>query len=184
LLVVEDYIGGSKVGEVVKLEFDGNDLFTSWILRAFYSMFVSVGTGGTVSFSVLDDGGVSRTLNLKRNMGATDHIFNTNSCSHGVRVRFGANSTPPSRTDNRLLQELYVDGAPRITLNEIGGFVLIEGIAIFSSGVNVCEVGLSLYGTVAGVTICGDILIDRTVFSPCRSIPANTPYTVRYRLQL
>jgi hypothetical protein len=185
VFVVEDFIGESKSGEVVKLESDGNDLFTLWILRAFLNMFAIVGYRGSVTFSALDDTGVSRTFSLKGNYGdLIYHIFTTYNCPGGVRIRFGASSTAPSRTDNRLLQELYVDNSPRVDIREDVGYALIEGIAIFPSDTTICEVGLFLYATVSGDRTCGEFLIDRTVFNPCRSIPANTPYTVRYRVQL
>lgn len=181
MFVVEDFIGDSKVGEVVKLESNGNDLLTLWILRAFLNVFAVVGVGGSVSFSALDDTGASRTFVMKGNFA---HIFNTYACSHFVRVRFGRNSTPPSRTDFRLLQEVFVDVNTRVFVNEGAGYVLVEGSAIFPSDTTICEVGLSLGAVVAGSAVCGEILIDRTVLSPCRTIPANTPYIVRYRLQV
>jgi hypothetical protein len=184
LFVVEDFIGGERVGEVVKISSSDNDLFTAWILRLFQALFTYVGVGGSVSFSALDDTGTARTFVLKGRYGADSFVFNTNNCSGGVRVRYGTNSTSPTRTDNRLLQEIYVDGNPGVIIDESRGFVVIESVVSFGAYTTICEVGLSLYATVAGSTMCGEFLIDRTVFSPCRSIPANTPYTVRYRVQL
>lgn len=185
MFVVEDFIGDSKVGEVVKLESNGGDLLTLWILRAFLNMFVPVSRGGTLSFTVLDDAGALRTFVMKGNFGiGNNHIFTTYNCSHFVRVRFGRDSTPPSRTDFRLLQEVFVDVNTRVSLNEDAGYVLIEGTALFPSDTTVCEVGLSLSATVADYAACGEILIDRTVLNPCRTVPANTPYIVRYRLQV
>jgi hypothetical protein len=185
VFVVEDFIGEGKVGEVVKLESNGNDLFTLWILRAFLSMFVPVPRDSRVSFSALDDTGVSRGFHMKHNiLHGFPHIFSTYHCPSPVRVRFGGDSTPPSRTNFRLLQEVFVDVDPRVSVNEDAGYVLVEGIAVFPSDTIICEVGLSLGGTVAGTNVCGEILIDRTVLNPCRTIPANTPYTVRYRLQV
>ena len=185
MFVVEDFIGESKVGEVVKLESNGNDLLTLWIIRAFLSMFVPASKGGAVLFTALDDTGASRTFAMKRDLGSTtDHIFNTDVCPQFVRVRFGRDSTPPSRTDFRLLQEVFVDVNTRISLDESAGYALIEGTAFFSSDTVICEVGLSLGATVGGYNVCGEILIDRTVLNPCRTVPANTPYVVRYRLQV
>jgi hypothetical protein len=185
LFVVEDFVGGERVGEVVRIDSSGNDLFTVWILRMFYAMFSSVSRGGTVSFSATDDAGSSRSYNLKRSLAGTGAtIFSTYNCPGGVRIRYGSGSTPPSRSDYRLVSEIYVDSSPRLYINESAGFVWVESFVIFSSDTTVCEVGLSLYGTVAGDLFCGEFLIDRTVFNPCRSIPANTPYIVRYRVQL
>jgi hypothetical protein len=185
VFVVEDYIGGVRVGEVVKLGSSDGDLFTNWILRMFYALFAYVGVWGSVTFSARDDTGASRTFYVKQpTEGWFPNLFETWMCASGVRVRYGSSSTPASRTDHRLLQEIYVDGSPRLTLDEGGGRVVIESTVSFTSGTTVCEVGLSLYGTVAGVATCGEFLIDRTVFSPCRVIPANTPYTVRYVVQL
>jgi hypothetical protein len=185
LFVVEDFVDGERVGEVVKIDSSDNDLFTAWILRMFYAMFSSVLTGGTVTFSALDDTGASRTFEFKYNWsGIFTTIFSTRNCPGGVRVLYGSGSTPPSRTDFRLASQIFVDSNPRLFIDESRGFVMVVSDVVFSSAVTVCEVGLSLYGTVAGDNVCGDILLDRTVFSPCRSIPANTPYTVRYRVQL
>jgi hypothetical protein len=184
LFVVEDFIGGERVGEVVKIDSSDGDLFTTWILRMFYASFVFLNPGWTSSFSAPDDTGTSRTFNLKGDFGVASHIFQTRYCRHAVRVRYGQSSTSASRTDNRLLQEIYVDTNPRLVIDESGGFVMIESVVNFGADTTICEVGLSLVVTVGGNDICGEFLLDRTVFSPCRSIPARTPYTVRYRVQL
>jgi hypothetical protein len=183
--VLEDYISGDKVREVVKLDSSDNDLFTAWILRMFHAMFASVLSGGRVSFSAYDDTGALRTFYFKANLGSTvSHIFNTNGCPSGVRVRYGSSSVTPDRTDSRLLTEVFVDSNPRLVIDESGGLVVVESVVSFGSDTVICEVGFSIYGTVAGATGCGEFLLDRTVFSPCRVIPANTPYTVRYRVRL
>jgi hypothetical protein len=185
VFVIEDYVGGDKVGEVVKLDSSDGDLFTAWILRMFYSLFASVGTGGIVAFSVLDETGSPRTFYMKRNMGTgIAHMFNTYNCASGVRVRYGSSSEPPRRDDRSLWSEVYVDGSPRLVIDEGRGLVMVESVVSFGSDTTICEVGLSLYATVSGVSTCGEFLLDRTVLSPCRVIPANTPYTVRYRVQL
>jgi hypothetical protein len=185
LFVVEDFVDGERVGEVVKIDSSDGDLFTAWILRMFYAMFSAVLRGGTVLLSVPDDIGTSRSFNIKWvATGTSATVFSTNNCPGGVRVRYGSGSTPPSRTDFRLVSEIFVDSNPTLFIDESRGFVLVQSDVVFSSAVTVCEVGLSLYGTVSGDSTCGEFLLDRTVFSPCRSIPANTPYTVRYRVQL
>jgi hypothetical protein len=184
LFVVEDFIDGERVGEVVKISSSDNDLFTAWILRLFLALFTYVGAGGSVSFSAPDDTGTARTFVLKGNYAADHFIFNSYSCVQGVRVRYGMSSTSASRTDYKLLQEIYVDGNPRVIIDESRGFVMVESVVSFGVGTTICEVGLSLIATVSGNAGCGEVLLDRTVFSPCRSIPANTPYTVRYRVQL
>jgi hypothetical protein len=184
LFVVEDFIGGERVGEVVKISSSDNDLFTAWILRLFQALFTYVGVGGSVSFSASDDTGTARTFVLKGIYGADSFVFNTNTCVQGVRVRYGMSSTPASRTDNRLLQEIYVDGNPRVVMDETRGFVMVESVVSFGADTIICEVGLSMAMTVSGTSTCGEVLLDRTVYDTCRSIPANTPYTVRYRVQL
>jgi hypothetical protein len=151
----------------------------------FYALFAPVLATGLVTFSAPDDTGFSKTFKVKDSLTSTySYIFNTNSCPQGVRVRYGSGSTPPSRSDFKLVSEIFVDDSPKLIIDESRGFVLIQSDVIFRSDVTVCEVGLSLYGTVAGGTTCGEFLLDRTVFSPCRTIPAGTPYTVRYRVQL
>jgi hypothetical protein len=184
LFVVEDFVDGERVGEVVKIDSSDGDLFTTWILRMFYALFAPVLAGGSTSISYVDDAGASRTIDLKRGLGGASNLINMASCPSGVRVRYGSSSVSPSRTDNRLLSEILVDGNPRLLIDESGGFVMVESVVVFSSDTTVCEVGLSFYATVASFDVCGDILLDRTVFSPCRVIPAGIPYTVRYRVQL
>jgi hypothetical protein len=187
--VVEDFIGGERFGEVVKIDSSDGDLFTAWILRMFHAMFASVLPGGTVAFSAIDDAGTSRTFNFKRDTDLWGcHLFNTFICPSGVRVRYGISGTPASRTDYKLLQEIYVDSNPRLIIDESGGFVMVESVVSFGVSRTICEVGLSLYTVIyctgSGADGCGEFLLDRTVFSPCRSIPAGTPYMVRYRVQL
>jgi hypothetical protein len=185
LFVVEDFIDGERVGEVVKIDSSDGDLFTAWILRLFYAMFSYVRVVGSVTFSALDDTGASRVFRVKSDYGDfIANIFNTYGCPGGVRVRYGSGSAPPSRSDYRLVSEILVDGNPSLFIDEGRGFVMVQSDVVFSSAVTVCEVGLSLYGVVAGSRTCGEFLLDRTVFSPCRVIPAGTPYTVRYRVQL
>jgi hypothetical protein len=184
LFVVEDFVGGERVGEVVKIGSSDNDLFTAWILRLFLALFTYVGVAGSVSFSASDDTGTARTFVLKGSYSGDFFVFNTYACVQGVRVRYGMSSTPASRTDNRLLQEIYVDGNPRVVIDESRGFVMIESVVSFGADTAICEVGLSMAVTVAGDRTCGEVLIDRTVYDTCRSIPAGTPYTVRYRVQL
>jgi len=189
LFVVEDFVGGERVGEVVKIDSSDGDLFTAWILRMFYSVFLAVAVGGGASFSAPDDTGTMRSFDVKKNLYGTyylylSHIFNTHSCPSGVRIRLGAGSTAPSRTDSRLVDERVVVGSPAVNIDESMGVVFIEGTVSFPVDTTICEVGLSLHGTVSGSDVCGEFLVDRTVFSPCRTIPAGTPYTVRYRVQL
>jgi hypothetical protein len=185
LFVVEDFIDGERVGEVVKIDSSDGDLFTTWILRLFYTLFVFLNPGSWSSFSAPDDTGAMRSFNLKGNFGCgPSFIFNTYRCVQAVRVRYGASSTPVSRTDFKLLQEIYVDTNPRLIIDEARSFVMVESTVSFSANTTICEVGLSLTATVSGCDGCGEFLLDRTVFSPCRVIPANTPYTVRYRVRL
>jgi hypothetical protein len=189
VFVVEDFINGERVGEVVKIDSIDGDLFTWWILRMFYALFAPVASGGEVRFRARDDAGVERDFAFKKNTGSIGcHLFNTFNCPSGVRVRFGLGSTPASRSDYKLLHEIYVDDNPALVIDEDRGFVMVESSVVFGSDRTVCEVGLSLYTvlycTVSGAYGCGEFLLDRTVYSPCRSIPAGVPYTVRYRVQL
>jgi hypothetical protein len=185
LFVVEDFIGGERVGGVVKIDSSDGDLFTTWILRLFYALFVFLNPGWSSSFNASDDTGAMRSFNLKGSFGCGPwFIFNTYRCTQAVRVRYGMSSTPVSRTDFKLLQEIYVDTNPKLFIDESRNFVMVESTVSFSADTTICEVGLSLLATVAGCDGCGEILLDRTVFSPCRVIPAGTPYTVRYRVRL
>jgi len=184
LLVVEDYVGGVMVGRVVKGRRIGGDRATQAMTRLFYAI-LEVGASGTgAGFSFTDADGVDRTFSVRGNYVDAHFFWNTSSCPRGVRVRFGSAITAPTRTDYRLANEFGVDANPLIVVDEAGGVVTVEGR--FSSGVDrdVCEVGLTLVGTVSDSYRCGEVLLDRTVWSPCRSVPAGVPYAVRYRFVL
>jgi hypothetical protein len=123
-------------------------------------MFSSILVGGSVTFSALDDRNISRTFAVRRTSSATAAtIFSTYACSGGVRVRYGSGSRSPVRSDSRLDSEIYVDGSPKLVIDESRGFVLVQSDVIFSSSVTICEVGLSLYGTVAGYDVCGEFYL-------------------------
>jgi hypothetical protein len=98
-------------------------------------------------------------------------------------IGFGSGSSPPSRDDYRLESEIRVIENPTVIYDISEGYVLIDSSVFFEEDTTICEVGLSFWGTVSGATGCGEFLVDRTVFSPCRVIPANASYRVRYRVQ-
>ena len=184
LLVVEDYVGGVMVGRVVKGRRSGGDRATQAMTRLFYAILSAGAVETWVGFSFTDVDGVDRGFTVRGHYGTASFFWNTAYCPHGVRVRFGSGTTAPTRTDYRLANEFGVDPNPPIFVDEAGGVVTVEGH--FSSGVDrdVCEVGLTLVGTVSGDRTCGEVLLDRTVWSPCRSVPAGVPYAVRYRFVL
>jgi hypothetical protein len=184
VFVIEDYINGERVGKVVKWSSVDSDLFTNNIVLLFCYVLIPLARTGSAILTARDDTGVSRDFFIKANMGSgVYNLFNTYNCPVGVSIRLGSGSSPPSRDDYRLESEVHVITNPTVSYNIPEGFVVIEGNVSFPSDVTICEVGLSFRGTVAGATTCGEFLIDRTVFSPCRSIPANASYRVRYRVQ-
>jgi hypothetical protein len=184
VIVIEDYIGGERVGEVVKWSSVDNDLFTANFIDVFWYVFFPFGIGASMILSTRDDTGADREFFIKVNMGSgVSNLFNTYNCGTGVSIRLGSGSSPPSRDDYRLESEIHVITNLTVIRNIPDGFVVIEGVVSFPSDVTICEVGLSFRATVSGGTGCGEFLLDRTVFSPCRSIPAGTPYRVRYRVQ-
>jgi hypothetical protein len=184
VFVIEDYINGERVGEVVKWSSVGSDLFTRNIIFLFDFVFVPLARGGSTIHGAYDDTGVRTEFFIKVNMGSGVHnLFNTHNCVTGVSIRLGSGSSPPSRDDYGLESEIHVITNPTVRFNIPEGYVVIEGSVSFPSDVTVCEVGLSFRGTVSGATGCGEFLLDRTVFSPCRVIPAGASYRVRYRVQ-
>jgi len=181
LLVIEDYVGGALVGRIVKGRACDGDLST----RNFHNFMTALFYDSSLEFSVVDVSGYPRTFRIRYFDGDFSRgviFWNRQYCDHAVRVRFGSGSTPPLRTDYRLASEFLVVTNPEVRFDAAGGFVYIEAGFTDVVARDVCEVGLTLVGTVYGSGTCGEVLLDRTVFSPCRSIPANTPYVVRYRL--
>jgi len=184
VFVIEDYINGERVGKVVKWSSVDSDLFTRSIVLLFYHVLIPIARTDSAVLIARDDTGVDRFFYIKANMGSgVYNLFNTYNCPVGVSIRLGSGSSPPSRDDYRLESEVYVITNPTVRYDIPEGFVVIEVNVFFTSDVTICEVGLSFRGTVAGATTCGEFLIDRTVFSPCRIIPAYASYRVRYRVQ-
>ena len=184
LLVVEDYIGGRLVGRVVKDWFSGGDLSTVNYVRLVGALLTSVPRYNSVSFSAVDVDGVSRTFIVKANVGDVSWFWNTYGCDNVFMIAFGSGGGPPARTDYKLSAGFTSDWSPSLVVDEGAGVVVIEGRFIDGVTRSVCEVGLFLRATGAYSTWCFNFLMDRTVWSPCRTIPPGTPYIVRYRFVL
>ena len=184
LLVVEDYIDGRLVGRVVKDWFSGGDLSTANYVRLVGAMFTSVPRDGSASFSAVDVDGVSRTFIFKVSAGSRHWFWNTYICANRVRVGFGSSTAVPARNNYRLGSEFISDESPRLIVDEDAGVIVVEGRFVDAVDRTVCEVGLFLHATVSFEDVCRDVLVDRTVWSPCRSVPAGVPYIVRYRFVL
>ena len=184
LFVVEDYIDGRLVGSVVKDWSSGGDLSTINYVRLIGALFTSVPRGGSVSFSAVDADGESRTFIVKINAGGASWFWNTNSCPNMIIIGFGSSGGAPSRVQVNLGAMFTSDSNPSLVVDDDSGVVVIEGRFIDGVTRNVCEVGLFIHATGVGSLNCHTFMIDRTVWSPCRSIPPGTPYIVRYRFVL
>jgi hypothetical protein len=154
----------------------GGDLVTLWAFRLICCMFAFAPKGTYVTFSFVDLGGASRTQNCIQ-VGGTEFV-GSGCADRAPYIGFGSSSTPPSRTNSRLLTELarvrgsrYVDESA-FSCNIVGSWTP-------DSGVTVCEVGLYML-------VCDRdararyVLFDRSVLSPCVSVSAGDTISVVY----
>jgi len=179
VFVIEDYINGEKVGEVVKWSSVDGDLFTRNIILSFFYALVPLARGGSAVLGARDDTGVDRDFLIKVNMGSgVYNLFNTYNCPTGVSIRFGSGSSPPSRDDYRLLFEL-VRVSASLSYDVSNYVITISGSWTPNINVSLCEVGLYIracdrYG------YARSLLLDRSVLSPCRSVSAGETVSASY----
>ena len=179
VFVIEDYINGEKVGEVVKWSSVDGDLFTRNIILLFYHVFARLARGDSTGLVARDDTGTERIFIIKGDMGSGVHnLFNTYNCATGVSIRFGSGSSPPSRDDYRLLFEL-VRVSASLSYDVSNYVITISGSWTPNINVSLCEVGLYIracdrYG------YARFLLLDRSVLSPCRSVSAGETVSASY----
>jgi hypothetical protein len=157
----------------------GGDLTTLWAFRLICCMFAVVLRGTTVSFGFVDLGGVSRTQNCIATV--SNNFLGSGCVDRAPFIGFGSSSTPPARTDYRLIGELArVRG---FTYSDESAFTCsIVGSWSPDSDVTVCEVGLYMLVCDAG-GVARYVLFDRSVLDPCVSVSAGDTISVTYTFQ-
>jgi hypothetical protein len=165
-VVVDKNVGGGSDG----------DLVTLWGFRLICCLFAKAPRGGTVSFSFVDLGGVSRSQVCIHNRPG--EFLGSGCVDRSPYVAFGSSSIPPSRTDSRLLGELARVGASH-TVDETNFVCSVGGSWMPASDVTVCEVGLYMLVCDSG-GVARFVLFDRSVLSPCVSVSAGETISVTY----
>ena len=151
-----------------------NDLGTNWFGRMMAALFKNDGKGVTSPFSVVDVTGATRTITAKCTQIVT--VINTTSnYDCGSYIGVGTGTTPPTKTDYKLVNEVarhpasatFTDGSVTFT---------VSATFTLASDVNVTEVGLYWKEGYSGYIW----LLDRTLLDAPVLFPANTPMTVAY----
>jgi len=165
-VVADEKVGGGQ----------GGDLVTLWAFRLLCCVFASVLKGSTVSFSFTDLSGLSRTQICIATV--SNNFLGSGCADRAPYIGFGSSSTPPSRTDSRLLTELArVRGSHYV--DESAFSCSIVGSWTPTNDVTVCEVGLYMFACDSG-GVARYVLFDRSVLSPCVSVGAGETISVAY----
>jgi hypothetical protein len=154
----------------------GGDLVTLWALRLICCLFANVPNWGSASISFVDLFRVSRTVAC---ISYYSPSFLSSYCANRAPfIGFGSSSATPSRSDYRLVSELARVQASCV-VDESAFECRIVGSWTPTASVSICEVGLYMrvcdYGNVARF-----VLFDRSVLSPCISVPGGSTVTATY----
>jgi hypothetical protein len=151
-----------------------NDLGTDWFGRMLAALFRNDLKGATASFTVIDTGGASRTINAKLNL--TSSIFNvTGNYDCGAYIGIGTSNIAPTKQDTALKAEVARNPASA-NYTDGGDSVTVQASFTLGSDTNIYEVGLYWREGVNGWIW----LLDRTVLTSPVTFPANTPMIVAY----
>jgi len=172
------------------LERSNNDFSTAWFIRILRAVFEPLSTSGVSSASFTDTTGTARTQDFKKPMYPASSsspilidFFNTAYCYNRLWVSCGTGTTPPTRTDYKLENEV-AEGVASLTASEDIGIITVAGAFTFTADTVISEIGLKWEGVVNSSSICGKVLLDRTVLDTPITVPAGTTLTVVYRFRL
>ena len=163
-----------------KVKENSLDLTTAWFLRIMGAIFGAVTVGGSIFATFVDTGGSSRTQAIKRGVGYNEVLFNTGSCNNRLWIGYGSSLTVPTRTDYRLGNKLG-EGVAGVTVDEVQGTVTISASFTMSVDTTIYEVGLEWEAVMSSYSLCGRVLLDRTVFSDGIFVGAGQTVTFVYR---
>jgi hypothetical protein len=172
------------------LKRDSNDFSTAWFIRILRALFEPLSTSGVSNASFTDTTGTARTQDFKKPMypsnstaPALSDFLNTGYCYNRLWVSCGTGTTPPTRTDYKLESEV-AEGVASLTVSEDIGIITVAGAFTFTADMVISEIGLKWEGVVSGYSLCGKVLLDRTVLDTPITVPAGTTLTVVYRFRL
>jgi hypothetical protein len=165
-VVVDKNVGGGS----------GGDLVTLWGFRLISCLFADVVRWGSYSISFTELDGTSRSFVCISSDGFS---FLGSGCGdRRVFIGFGSSSDLPVRTDYALRSHLATVRAS-YTVDESLFTITISGSWTPVSSVTVCEVGLFMDVCDIGGS-SRRVLFDRSVLSPCVSVPAGSTVTATY----
>ena len=150
------------------------DLGTDWFGRMMAALFKNDGAKSRTAFSFVDVTGTSRSRYVKYDI-ATGLFNDTNAYDCGAYIGIGTGTTPPSKQDYRLANEV-ARAAAGATYADGGTSFSVSATFSLSTDTQITEVGLYWKEGYTGYIW----LLDRTLLSPPVTFPANTPMVVNY----
>ena len=157
----------------------GNDLLTLWIYRIIRGLLAPVVATGGATETFTDTTGTSRTQYMKNNTASNALFFNTSSCANRLWISYGNSSTPPTRTDYKLGNKLN-EAVAAVTSDESARTVTLTAGWTLTADTTIYEVGLEWEACVSSYTVCGRVLVDRTVFPDGILVKAGQTLTISY----
>ena len=161
----------------------GDDLLTLWIYRIIRGMLAPLIAGQYSSETFTDTGGVSRTQNIKGYVSTFHSFFNTYACANRLWISYGNSSVSPTRTDYKLGNKLG-EAVASMTYDETARTITLTAGWTLTADTTVYEVGLEWEGCVSGCTVCGRVLVDRTVFPDGILARAGQTLTISYAISV
>ena len=161
-----------------KQELCPNDLGTDWFGRMMAALFRNDNAKTGTSFTVTDVTGTARSK-LGKTTSCSDAFNNTIGYDSGAYIGVGTGTTPPTKTDYKLANEVARNPASATYTDGADSFVVSATFSL-ASDTDIWEIGLYWKEGTSGYIW----LLDRTVLSSSVRFPANTPMTVAYKFAI
>jgi hypothetical protein len=176
IIVVERKDGRVETRRITVDKAGGGDLVTLWAFRLICCLFADVVVMGGVTINIRDLDNMSRVVECISHISPS---FLSSYCGgRAPFVGFGSSSVAPSRSNYRLVSEMARVQASLVS-DESAFECRIVGSWTPAGDVTVCEVGLYM-------RVCDEqnlaryVLFDRSVLSPCVSVPGGSRISVTY----
>jgi len=155
--------------------------WTRWAVNFLQALLANLGKEGASSFPFVDVNGTSRNQKVKADFATNFSFFNTDTCPNRLFISVGSSNTPVSATDYKLGAKI-AESLVSVSVYELIDTLVLSASFSFTTETTICEVGLEWEGCVDGYSTCGRFLFDRTVLSPCYTVPAGGSVIVAYRI--